>query len=80
MGNTSQAAVPPYISVQQAAKLMGCTEIWVLRRLGDGTLPGFKLNGRAWAVDRKACEKDIAEYRSKMVTNRRGVGRPRISG
>jgi hypothetical protein len=80
MGNTKQDPLPPYVSVQQAALIMGCTEIWVLRRLGDGTLPGFKLNGRAWAVDRKACEKDIAEYRSAVATRRRGAGRPRNVG
>jgi len=67
-----------YISVQLAARIMGCTEVWVLRRLNDGTLPGYKLNGRAWAVSRVACEQDVANYRASRA--RRRPGRPRING
>jgi hypothetical protein len=66
-----------WISVQDAAKIMNVTEVWVLRRLNDGTLPGFKINGRAWAVERLACEKDAAEYQREVSSRKRRVGRPR---
>lgn len=54
--------VPEYVSVPVAAETLGCTEVWVLRMLKDGTLEGFKLNGRAWAVKRSSLEKNLREY------------------
>jgi hypothetical protein len=77
---SAPAALPPIISVQEAARIMGTSEIWVLRQLNAGKLPGFKLNAKAWAVDRAACEKDIAEYRSRVASGNRGKGRPRVAG
>ena len=53
---------PEYVSVPVAAEVLGSTDVWVLRLLREGTLEGFKLNGRAWAVKRTSLEKNLKEY------------------
>jgi excisionase family DNA binding protein len=56
------AQAPEYVSVPVAAELLGCTDVWVLKLLKEGTLEGFRLNGRAWAVKRSSLEKNLKEY------------------
>lgn len=56
------AQAPEYVSVPVAAELLGCTDVWVLRLLKEGTLEGFRLSGRAWAVKRSSLEKNLKEY------------------
>lgn len=56
------AQAPEYVSVPRAAELLGCTDVWVLKLLKEGTLEGFRLNGRAWAVKRSSVEQNIKEY------------------
>lgn len=53
------------LSVPEAASLMGCSDVWVVRMIRAGTLEGFKLSGRAWAVSRKSVEKNIEEYEQR---------------
>jgi excisionase family DNA binding protein len=53
------------ISVPEAAKLLGCSDAWVIRMIRDGTLEGFKLSGRAWAVSRKSVAKSVEEYQQR---------------
>ena len=53
---------PDWVSVPTAAEMLGCTDVWVIRMIQRGELEGFRLSGRAWAVSRKAVEKNAAEY------------------
>ena len=70
------AGAEQWVSVQEAARIMGVTEVWVLRRLNAGDLPGFKINQKAWCVSLKACVSDVSDYnRSRRAGGR--VGRPR---
>ena len=46
----------PWISVAEAAVIIGCTEGRVRQLLIDETITGQKLNERAWAVERKSAE------------------------
>jgi excisionase family DNA binding protein len=62
-------AMGNFVSVPEAADILGCTGGRVRQLLIAGELPGEKLNARAWAVDRKAVEKMAAIPRTK--------GRPR---
>lgn len=62
------AQAPEYVSVPRAAELLGCTDVWVLKLLKDGTLEGFRLNGRAWAVKRESLEKNLKEYLTRPAS------------
>lgn len=46
-----------FVSVPEAAGILGCTVGRIRQMLIAGELPGQKFNARAWAVDRKALEK-----------------------
>lgn len=46
-----------FVSVPEAADILGCTGGRVRQMLIAGELEGQKLNERAWAVDRKSVEK-----------------------
>lgn len=41
-----------YISVEKAAKIIGCTQPHVRKLLDEKVLVGTKLNERAWAVEK----------------------------
>lgn len=41
-----------FLTVAEAAELIGCHESYVRHLLISGELKGEKFNGRAWAVDR----------------------------
>lgn len=58
-----------FVSVAEAAKIIGCSDAHVRRLLIDGELQGQKLNERAWAVRQDSAEK----YATKPQTR----GRPR---
>ena len=53
---------PEWISVPVAAQMLGCTDVWIIKMIQHGTLEGFRLNGRAWAVNRKSVAKNLREY------------------
>ena len=53
---------PEWISVPQASKILGCSDVWVIRMIQNGDLEGFRLSGRAWAVSRKSVAKNREEY------------------
>jgi excisionase family DNA binding protein len=53
---------PEWISVPKAAELLGCTDVWVIRLIHRGDIEGFRLSGRAWAVNRKSVEKNVQDY------------------
>ena len=53
---------PEWISVPQASKILGCSDVWVIRMIQNGDLEGFRLSGRAWAVSRKSVAKTREEY------------------
>lgn len=59
---------PEWVSVPDAAELLGCTDVWVIKMIHRGDLDGFKLSARAWAVSRKSVEKNIREYVSRDPT------------
>jgi excisionase family DNA binding protein len=63
-----------WISVPEAADMLGCTDVWVIKLINAGTLRAFRLNGRAWAVSRKSAEENLAEYLKRDPTK---AGRPR---
>jgi len=54
-----------FLSVPEAASLLGCSDVWVIRMVRVGGLDGFKLSGRAWAISRKSVEKSIEEYQQR---------------
>jgi len=53
---------PDWISVPDAAQLLGCTDVWVIRMIHRGDLEGFRLSGRAWAVSRNSVQKNVKAY------------------
>ena len=59
---------PDWISVPDAAELLGCTDVWVIKMIHRGDLDGFKLSARAWAVSRKSVQKNIREYLERDPT------------
>lgn len=59
---------PEWISVPKAAELLGCTDVWVIRMVRAGTLEGFRLSGRAWAVSKKSVEKNLRDYLQRDPT------------
>jgi excisionase family DNA binding protein len=58
-----------FLSVNEAAELIGCTDGRVRQLLIDGQLKGQKLHARAWVVDRDSAD--------KYAKNTSKVGRPR---
>lgn len=67
-----------WISVPEACQIVCKTDAMVIRDLKSGVLRGFLLNRKAWAVDRRSAEREIAEY---METMHERTGRPRdLSG
>jgi len=59
---------PEWISVPDAAELLGCTDVWVIKMIHRGDIDGFKLSGRAWAVKRASVEKNVREYLERDPT------------
>lgn len=53
---------PDWVSVPTAAEMLGCTDVWVIKMIQNGTLEAFRLSGRAWAVKRESVEKNLREY------------------
>lgn len=53
---------PEWVSVPVAAEMLGCTDVWIIRMIKAGTLEGFRLSGRAWAVKRDSVEANLKEY------------------
>ena len=68
----STMPVGTFVNVQEAAKLVGCTEGRIRQMLLDGTLKGEKANQRAWLI----LTTEIERLREKPYT----TGRPRTSG
>jgi excisionase family DNA binding protein len=69
MGNNES-----FISVQEAAKVMGVTDAWVIKMIKKKDLIGYRLNGKAWAISRASVENNNKQYQKGHV------GRPRKSG
>lgn len=65
-------ALPPkaFLSVQEAASLVGCTVGRIRQMLRKGDLKGQKLSERAWVVDPQSVR--------KIAANPHSVGRPRV--
>lgn len=59
---------PEWISVPVAAEMLGCTDVWVIKMVQAGTLEGFRLSGRAWAVSKKSVEKNLRDYLQRDPT------------
>ena len=60
-----------YVSVAEAAEIIGCTEGRIRKLLIDRVLKGKKLNERAWAVEEQSAKK-YAKIPQKL-------GRPRVN-
>lgn len=65
-----------YISVPEACDIVCVTDGMIGRMLADGRLKGFRLNPKAWAVERASCERNIQEYLASPPS----YGRPRRVG
>lgn len=65
-----------YISVPEACDVVCVTDGMIGRMLADGRLRGFRLNPKAWAVERASCEANIKEYLASPPS----YGRPRVVG
>lgn len=63
--------VGQFVSVGEAAEILGCTDGRVRQMLRAEQLDGIKLNEKAWAIPRKAVE--------RAAKNPPNTGRPRIS-
>lgn len=59
-----------FLSVRDAASILGCTHGRIRQLLLAGILPGEKLNERAWAIRRTAVE--------KLAKQPQTTGRPRV--
>lgn len=59
---------PEWISVPEAAEILGCSDVWVIKMLGRGEIEGFRLSRRAWAVSKKSVEKNRQEYLKRDPT------------
>lgn len=59
---------PDWVSVPVAAEMLGCTDVWVIRLIRNGSLEAFRLSGRAWAVKRESVEKNLREYLQRDPT------------
>lgn len=59
---------PDWVSVPVAAEMLGCTDVWVIRLIRNGTLEAFRLSGRAWAVNRESVEKNLDKYLNRDPT------------
>ena len=59
---------PDWVSVPVAAELLGCTDVWIIKMIHAGTLEGFRLNGRAWAVKRASVQRNLEEYLKRDPT------------
>jgi len=64
-----------YVSVPDACEIMRLTDCAVIRALKRGTLEGFRLNNRAWAVKKASAEREFSEYLATMGAR---TGRPRV--
>ena len=60
-----------FVSVNEAAALIGCTTGHVCLLLQHGKIEGTKLNARAWAVN--------SDSLAKFLKKPKGVGRPRLN-
>jgi len=65
-----------YISVPEACDIVAVTDGMVCRMLADGRLNGFRLNGKAWAVEKASAEKNMRDYLASPPSR----GRPRLVG
>lgn len=65
-----------YISVPEACDIVCVTDGMIGRMLADGRLKGFRLNPKAWAVEKTSCERNIQEYLASPPS----YGRPRAVG
>lgn len=59
-----------FLSVDEAARILGCTTGRIRQMLRADELDGEKLNERAWAVDKESVEKAAKKPQER--------GRPRI--
>ena len=62
------------VSVPEAAEILGCSDVWVLKLIKSNQLEGFRLNGRAWAVYARSVRRAKEEYESRSSSH---PGRPR---
>lgn len=51
-----------WISVPDAAQLLGCTDVWVIKLIRQKKLDAFRLSPRAWAVRRESALANLKEY------------------
>lgn len=63
-----QQSQQPYMSVPEAAEILGCSDVWVVRMIQRGELTGYKLSQRAWAVSRASVERNRDEYARRDPT------------
>ena len=62
-----------FVSVPEACDIVYKTDAMVMRDLRAGRIAGFRLNGKAWAVDKRSAEQEFADYLSQP--QRRGQPR-----
>ena len=69
-----------FVSVPEAADLLGCSTTWVLYLLNEGQLDGFKLSQKAWCVSRKSIKKNLSEYFQRIRERGKGRARSKFCG
>lgn len=65
-----------WICVPEACDIVCKTDASVMRDLRSGRIKGFKLNGRAWAVEKASAEEEFRDY----LANPSRRGQPRQIG
>ena len=73
MNKTQKRESREWMSVPQAAEMLGCSDVWVLKLIKANELEGFRLSGRSWAVSTRSVEKNLQDY----LKNQDTPGRPR---
>jgi hypothetical protein len=69
-----------FVSVPEAADFLGCSKTWVLKLLNSGSLKGFKLNEKAWAVDKQCLNENLKEYIKRQHDHQKGRPRSKFAG
>jgi hypothetical protein len=65
-----------WICVPEACDIVCKTDASVMRDLRSGKIKGFRLNGRAWAVEKASAEEEFRDY----LANPGRRGQPRQIG
>jgi excisionase family DNA binding protein len=59
----STVGIGNFVSVKEAAEIIGCTTGRIRQMLGENLLRGRKFNGKAWAIEKQTVKKVAGQER-----------------